>query len=618
MVANRLGWPALRGRAPIHVESPRGNGQAAHARRPARVNVRAGALIALLYLSAGLVAYWHVLVHLATVQPGFGSGDVARYDWFVGWVPWALGHGVNPFISHVGNVPFGLNLMDDTSVLALGLVMAPVTVLFSPVVSVNILFILAYPLSAGGGYLLARRFVEWRPAAFAAGLFYGFSPYMVAQGVGHLNLCFVPLPPLILLGLHELMIRQERSARKVGALLGLAVAVQFLISTEITATTALFAAIATVILLVVGRHGVRARLRHAVEGLVVALVVAVVLIAYPLYVAVAGPLHISGLIAGFQYYYSALVAPLVPTSLMQFGTAHMKRIADKIGGNLAENGTYLGAPLVVLVLAALVFVRRRVVWVAGAVAIIAFVLSLGITFHLGLSRWANLGSNIRLPADILFHIPKLNDAFPVRYALFVDLFVMIVLAVTLEALHRAPTRPGLRAGLPAAVAVVVLLPLVPAWPYPAEGRTGVPGYFTSGAVNALADGSVALVYPVPVNTNDAAQLWQAQAGYRFKEVGGYFVVPAPKGAPSGSQFYEPTFTANTLTELSAGRALARTPQLKARLTGELHSWGVSNVVVQPVGADPVGFFTWLIGRPPDSSTGGVSAWYGWPLPNRSR
>jgi hypothetical protein len=31
--------------------------------------------------------------------------------------------------------------------------------------------------------------------------------------------------------------------------------------------------------------------------------------------------------------------------------------------------------------------------------------------------------------------------------------------------------------------------------------------------------------------------------------------------------------------------------------------------VQPVGADPLGFFTWLVGRPPDSRAGGMLEWY---------
>lgn len=614
-LAALLGRVGLARRAPGPDRPSRRVPQRSSVHRP--IDVRAGLLIGALYLIGGVVAYWHVWAHPATVQPGFGTGDVARYDWFVGWVPWALGHAANPFVSHLANVPFGVNLMDDTSVLVLGLIMAPVTVLFSPVVSVNVLFTLAYPLSAGAGYLLARRFVDWRPAAFAAGLFYGFSPYMVAQGSGHLNLAFVPLPPLILLALHELFIRQESWPRKVGALLGLMVAVQFLISTEITATTALFSVIALVIVAAVGHRQIRERAWYAAEGLVVAAVVAAALLAYPLYVALAGPLHISGLILGFQYYYSDLVGPVLPSSVLVFGTAHMKHIADKIGGNLSENGTYLGIPLILLVLAAVTFVRRRVVWIAAGVAFIAFILSLGTHFHMGLARFATTGNNIPLPGDLLFRIPKLNDAFPVRYALFVDLFVSVVLAVTLQALRRVDWRqPAFRLAVPAVVAVVVLLPLLPAWPYPAQGRTGVPKYFTTSAVNAVPAGSVALVYPVPINTNDAAQLWQAQAGYRFREIGGYFVVPAPRGAPSGSQFFEPTATQAALTALANGQALARTPALRATLTGQLDSWGVSDVLVQPVGADPAGFFTWLIGRPPDATAGGMLEWYGWPQAHR--
>jgi hypothetical protein len=35
---------------------------------------------------------------------------------------------------------------------------------------------------------------------------------------------------------------------------------------------------------------------------------------------------------------------------------------------------------------------------------------------------------------------------------------------------------------------------------------------------------------------------------------------------------------------------------------------VRAVLVQPAGVLP--FFEWLLGRPPDSRSGGISAWYG--------
>ena len=88
--------------------------------------------------------------------------------------------------------------------------------------------------------------------------------------------------------------------------------------------------------------------------------------------------------------------------------------------------------------------------------------------------------------------------------------------------------------------------------------------------------------------------------------GGYFVIPHP---PSGSQFVLPTSTEQHLTDLSNGVAVARTPARRAELRSELRRWRVQAVVAAPVGADPVGFFTWLVGRPPDSRAGGMIEWY---------
>jgi hypothetical protein len=154
--------------------------------------------------------------------------------------------------------------------------------------------------------------------------------------------------------------------------------------------------------------------------------------------------------------------------------------------------------------------------------------------------------------------------------------------------------------------VVVLLPLLPKWPIAGVGTAGIPSYFTTSEVNALAPGEVALVYPMAVPVNSAAMDWQAEAGMRFSMPGGYFVVPKP---PSGSQFVTPTVTEQALSVLASGQPLPQTPQVRASLIGELRSWRVTAVLVQPVGADPIGFFTWLVGRPPDARVGGMVEWY---------
>ena len=71
---------------------------------------------------------------------------------------------------------------------------------------------------------------------------------MIGQGWGHLFLTFVPIPPLILLVLDEIFIRQSRSARRYGLLLGVLAAAQYYISDEVLALTAIIAIVGMVVL----------------------------------------------------------------------------------------------------------------------------------------------------------------------------------------------------------------------------------------------------------------------------------------------------------------------------------------------------------------------------------
>jgi len=89
------------------------------------------------------------------------------------------------------------------------------------------------------------------------------------------------------------------------------------------------------------------------------------------------------------------------------------------------------------------------------------------------------------------------------------------------------------------------------------------------------------------------------------------VVPAPGsvGTPASSQ---PSLTGQAFGRLAAGQMPAMTTGLRTTLRDQLRSWDVRAVLVQPTGARPglvLPFFEWLLGRPPDTSSGGISAWY---------
>ena len=99
------------------------------------------------------------------------------------------------FFSGAVNVPNGANLLSNTSGLLVGVVLAPVTCLFGPVVSTNVALTLAPALSAWGCFVAVRPLVTWKPIAIPAALIYGYSAAIVSSLVfGHVSVTVLVIP----------------------------------------------------------------------------------------------------------------------------------------------------------------------------------------------------------------------------------------------------------------------------------------------------------------------------------------------------------------------------------------------------------------------------------------
>ena len=135
-------------------------------------------------------------------------------------------------------------MLANASSTGIGIVLAPMTWLFGPIASLNVALTLSPVLSALAMFILVRQWVQWAPAAFVAGLLYGFSPLLLASLSNvWLMVGVAPVPPLVVLCLDELLFRQRRSPIKVGVGLGLLVFVQFFLGVEILLITAISVAI---------------------------------------------------------------------------------------------------------------------------------------------------------------------------------------------------------------------------------------------------------------------------------------------------------------------------------------------------------------------------------------
>ncbi len=588
--------------------------------RPGRLTL---AFCVALYGGLALVAYLPVWPGDGNHLPWCACADPAQVAWFLRWTPYALAHGHNPFFSNYLDYPSGVNLAQNTLMPLLGLLMAPVTLAFGPVSSLTLLLWLGITSSATAAFFVFRRWAPWTPAAFIGGLLYGFSPYIAGQALGHLDLSFVPIPPLILLLLDELFVRQRMRARRVGVLLGLLIAVQFLISPEVLVDCAVMTVIGVVLLVVFRWKQVAPRVRYVAQGVAWALPVAAVVVAFPVYFYLFGLHRFTGSPWQGTTFPADVLGAVVPSLNQQFAPRSLAAIGSKfVNADLAENGTYLGIPLlVVLTGAALRFRRNGVVIFSVFMAVSAWVLSLGprlvVDTHV---------TSIRLPFTVFPHVPVLDAVIAARFALLVDLFVALALAVTLDRVaHRVVERKGRHAQHPAApgsasasaprwltvgvLSVVALVPLVPRWPYPSV-PTGIPAFFSSPALQQVAPGSVALTYPYPVYPEDQAMLWQAASDMRFRLIGGYALTA---GATGTATSFAPPLVPADVTATLTGDWLGVSegpPPAPADVRAFLQRYHVGTVLVYDGGSEPaavVALFGAALG-PPDVS-GEMTAWF---------
>jgi hypothetical protein len=139
-----------------------------------------------------------LLAHLSWAQLGPATPDPNFYVWSVGWWPYAIGHGINPLYTNLIAAPAGHSLAWITTVPPLALLAAPITMTAGPVVAFNLLSVLALPVTGWAAFLACRRLTGRFLPALVGGAVYGFSDYEVRQfGVGHLNLCYALLPPIL-------------------------------------------------------------------------------------------------------------------------------------------------------------------------------------------------------------------------------------------------------------------------------------------------------------------------------------------------------------------------------------------------------------------------------------
>jgi hypothetical protein len=580
-------------------------------------------LVALgVFVLVSLKVYWPQWPGNPHSIVGCACGDAMQEVWFLKWTPWAILHGHNPLFTNWMDVPSGANLATNTVMPALAILVAPVTWVFGAISSYNLLMWASFPVSAIACSYVVRRLTASNLAALVAGALYGFSPYMAGQGQAHVFLIFVPLPPLIFYALYRILVVQEGSARQWGLILAALIIVQFFISQEVAADTVIVAIFAVLVLVLANRRRVdRARLEYVSRALSYGVVATLVVLSYPVYFQLAGPQAVHGATHGTVHSPLKLdvLGTVVPNLLQSIHPAFLTRLGNKfMGGDYGENGSYLGAPLV-LALGLILYQMRRNRWVlyVSAVVIVCEVLSMG--------RWlmvANHTIHIPLPWTALGKISFLQSDLPNRFALFASFFVALMVALgvtrwitwatfpsrTRRREHRVLVNVSL--GLLVVASAVVYAPRLPV---PTSPLPSVPTFFTSADDLQIPAGSVVLPFPLSASPNATSMYWQILTDFHWRMIGGEAIIPTPRNHVTGQPAATRPLQVTQFLSHESG-AHTRLPDLNAKLVVRAREFmyfnDVATVVVDPSApnaAAVVTLFSDALGAP--QTEGGVDVWF---------
>ncbi|MGW0081945.1 dolichyl-phosphate beta-glucosyltransferase [Streptomyces sp. NPDC003393] len=525
--------------------------------------------------------------------------DQNQWEWFFAVTADSLAHLRNPLFTDLQNFPDGVNLMANTVMLGLSVPFAPITLAFGPAVSLSVCMTLGLAATAATWYwLIVKRVVRHRGAAFTGASLAAFAPPMVSHANAHPNFVILFMIPLIID--RALRLCEGDRVRRDGIVLGLLTTYQIFLGEEPLLLAAIGMTLFAAAYGVADREAAKAAWRPLLRGLLIGGAVCLPIVAFPLYWQFAGPQSYQSVLHGDN-------AGNSPLALLSFAERSLfagdAAQADALSLNPTEQNAFYGWPLVLLALGITVRLWERTLVKALAVtAVGAAFLSLGPKFRLPMTDTVYPG-----PWALLAHKPLFESVIEGRVAMICAPALGMLLALALARLSGARKVSTLYAVLTAVA--LALLPVVPA-PLKSADRAPVPAFIADGMWKPYVRDGESLV-PVPLPDPGAAEAlhWQTAAHLGFKLPGGYFNGP---WGPDRIGIYgaSPRYTSNLLRDVRyTGKVPAIGENWRAQARQDFAYWHAGALVLAPQPNDgPLRkAVTALVGHP-GKWTGGVWVW----------
>ncbi|WP_415947342.1 dolichyl-phosphate beta-glucosyltransferase [Streptomyces sp. KLOTTS4A1] len=495
--------------------------------------------------------------------------DQNQWEWFFDVTAHNVLNLQNPLFTDLQGYPDGVNLMANTVMLGLSVPFTPVTALFGPALSLQLVMTLGLAATAYAWYWLLRRHAvpQRAPAAIGAALA-AFAPPMISHANAHPNFIVLFMIPLIIDRALRL-VTGERVVRD-GVVLGLFSAYQIFLGEE-----PLLLAVMGLLLFAAGYSLVRrdvflAAWRPVLRGLGIAAAVALPIVAFPLWWQFFGPQSYSGI----GHAPNTANSPLALVSFAERSLAGDRENSQSLAMNITEQNAFYGWPLAALALG--IVVR---LWDRALVKALAFTGCAAALLSLG-SRFDLPGTTITVtgPWRALANQPLLSAVIESRIAMICAPVLGLLIALALVRLRTA--RPAHRRWGRAAVAAA-LIPIIPL-PLKAVDRIPVPAFVTDGMYEAyVAEGETLVPVPLPDPAVAEGLHWQTAADFGFKLPRGYFNGP---WGPERKGIYgaAPRHTSNLLAEVrGSGEVPALSPAWQAQAREDLAYWNAGALVLAP-------------------------------------
>lgn len=551
-----------------------------------------------IYIIISVIITYPAILYMRTAYIG-NRADPELFMWFMKWIQFSVEHSYNPLVSKYILFPDGVNLMWNSSVILPAFILSPVTKYLGVIFSYNTMVISALFLSAFAAYIATLRFVQSNTAAFFSGIIYGFSPYMIAQTLGHPHMTLAFIPPLLVWLGYDILVSRKIGAWKSGILLGVLLFAQLLLGEEMLASEIIIGIFAIAVVILLNIKDLKQNYSYVIRTMLTGMMVFFVLSLPFLYVQFAGPSKPSGLLQPQNVFVTDLLNFIIPGPFQLLKTGKTLNIVSKFTGNASEWDGYISIPFLLIIFYTIIrwFKEKNIKFLAYVI-LGSVLLSLGPYLHVN-----GYVSKMPMPWFLFGFLPLLKHLLPNRFAVYVFLFSGIIIAIFISKVSKQEKILKFTAYLFFTLGLFCIIPVYLVSPYPVQ-KPSIPAFFRNSIIkNYIQKNSNVFIVPISQGAEGTTMLWQIYSDMWFKIPEGFAINRYGFG-PMPSLFIK---TVDSIQRNGVS------PQIdfgtKAEIYGYLKYYDIRYIIVGPTKNEQkiVSFIASVLGKEP-AMKHGVYLW----------